>query len=142
MWISRSQAEAESNGNIEQVAKCRANLVSAKVEGFVSVERADVLSRAAPAPSGVLALNPPYGVRLEDRERMSAFYPRLGDALKRSFAGWTAWIFTGDLSLAKRIGLAVTRRVPLYNGAIECRLFEVPLRAGSMREPRKARAEP
>jgi putative N6-adenine-specific DNA methylase len=124
------------------VAKCRSNLTAAKVGDFVALEQADALTRAAPAPSGVLVANPPYGVRLEDQQRMAAFYPRLGDALKRHFPGWTAWLFTGDLRLAKLIGLSVTRRVPLFNGAIECRLFAIPLRAGSNRDPGRSQAPP
>ena len=64
---------------------------------------------------------------------MAAFYPRLGDALKRGFAGWTAYFLTGDLRLAKLIGLKPARRTPLWNGAIECRLFAFPLIEGSMR---------
>ncbi len=114
------------------LAKCRANLASARVSEFVAVERADVLEREAPAASGCLIANPPYGVRLEDQQRIALFYPQLGDALKQHFAGWTAWLFTGDLRLAKLIGLTVTRRIPLWNGAIECRLFAVPLRTGRM----------
>jgi putative N6-adenine-specific DNA methylase len=115
------------------VAKTRAHLAAAKVEAFVAVAQADVLERAAPAPSGVLLANPPYGVRLEDQADLAAFYPRLGDALKRHFAGWQAFLFTGDLRLAKLIGLKAERRTPLYNGALECRLFAFPLVAGSMR---------
>jgi putative N6-adenine-specific DNA methylase len=115
------------------LAKCRANAAAAKVDGWLAIEIADVLARPAPAPSGVLVANPPYGVRLEDAERLAAFYPKLGDALKRTFAGWHAWLFTGDLALAKRIGLRVERRIPLWNGAIECRLFGIPLVAGRHR---------
>ncbi len=74
--------------------------------------------------------NPPYGARLSDRERLAAFYPRLGDALKQHFAGWHAWLLSGDPALAKRIGLRVARRIPLYNGAIECRLYGIPLVSG------------
>ena len=58
---------------------------------------------------------------------------RLGDALKRRFAGWTAYLLTGDLRLAKLIGLKPARRMPLWNGAIECRLFAFRLVEGSMR---------
>jgi putative N6-adenine-specific DNA methylase len=118
------------------VARTRAHLAAAKVEGFVSAAQADVLARAAPAPAGVLLANPPYGVRLEDQAAMAAFYPRLGDALKRNFAGWNAFLFTGDLRLARLIGLRPERRTPLYNGALECRLFAFPLVAGSMRNSR------
>jgi putative N6-adenine-specific DNA methylase len=112
------------------VAKCAANAKAAKVEAFLAIERADVLDRVAPAPAGTLVSNPPYGTRLSERERLAAFYPRLGDALKRHFAGWTAWLLSGDPGLAKRIGLRVARRIPLYNGAIECRLYGIPLVAG------------
>jgi putative N6-adenine-specific DNA methylase len=108
-------------------------LRSAKVEAFVRVAQADVLTRHAPAASGVLLANPPYGVRLADAGALAAFYPRLGDALKQHFTGWTAALFTGDLRLAKLIGLAPQRRIPLWNGAIECRLFLFHIVSGPMR---------
>ncbi len=112
------------------VAKCEAHARAARVERWLTIERADVLQRAAPAPAGTIVANPPYGVRLADAERLAVFYPLLGDALKRQFSGWHAWLFTGDLRLAKLIRLKVERRIPLYNGAIECRLFGIPLVAG------------
>jgi len=115
------------------VAKTQANARNAKIDAFLRIEQADVLTRPAPAASGVLIANPPYGVRLEEADAMAAFYPRLGDALKRGFAGWTAYFLTGDLRLAKLIGLKPARRTPLWNGAIECRLFAFPLIEGSMR---------
>ena len=116
------------------VGKTRSSLRSAQVDAFVGVDRADVLTRAAPAAAGTLIANPPYGVRLADANELAAFYPKLGDALKRNFAGWTAHLFTGDLRLAKLIGLKPDRRTPLWNGAIECRLFAFRIVAGSMRE--------
>jgi putative N6-adenine-specific DNA methylase len=115
------------------VAKCTANLAAAQVTSFVAVEHIDALERRAPASNGVLLANPPYGERLDDAARLATFYPKLGDALKRNFAGWTAYFLTGDLRLAKLIGLKSTRRTPLYNGPLECRLFAFPLVAGSMR---------
>jgi putative N6-adenine-specific DNA methylase len=116
------------------IGKTRSNLRTAQVDAFVHVERADVLTRAAPATEGVLVANPPYGVRLAEANELAAFYPRLGDALKRNFAGWSAYLFTGDLRLAKLIGLKADKRTPLWNGAIECRLFAFRIVAGSMRE--------
>ena len=116
------------------IAKTQSHLTAAQVKDFVAVECADVRTREPPAASGVLLTNPPYGVRLSDQERLAEFYPLLGDALKRRFAGWTAYLFSGDMRLAKLLGLKVVKRTPLYNGALDCRLFEVPLRAGSMRE--------
>ena len=118
------------------VGKTQSNLNGAHVGDFVTVERADLLTRAAPAPAGILLANPPYGVRLADQEKMAAFYPLLGDALKQRFTGWTACFFTGDLRLPKLIHLKVARKMPLFNGAIECRLFEFPI---VVRAPRAGR---
>jgi putative N6-adenine-specific DNA methylase len=78
-------------------------------------------------------MNPPYGERLTPKDDPAAFYPRLGDALKQRHTGWTAYILSADLRLPKLIGLKATRRTPLYNGALECRLFEYRLIAGSLR---------
>jgi putative N6-adenine-specific DNA methylase len=69
-------------------------------------------------------------VRLDSEAALAAFYPRLGDALKQRFAGWTACLFTGDLRLAKLIGLKPSRRTPLFNGNLECRLFRFDIVAG------------
>jgi putative N6-adenine-specific DNA methylase len=84
-----------------------------------------------------MVMNPPYGERTGDDAGLAAFYPRLGDALKQRYAGWTAYILTADLRLASLIGLKASKRTPLYNGALECRLFEYRLVAGSMRRPKR-----
>ena len=115
------------------VARCRANLVAAGVATAVDLQCLDALTRTAPAPQGTIVTNPPYGIRLADADSLARFYPRLGDALKQHFAGWTAFVFSGDPRLPKLFGLKASHRTPLYNGAIECRLYEYELRAGSMR---------
>jgi len=112
------------------VAKCRGNAAAAGVADWIELAVADVVARTAPATAGVLIANPPYGVRLDDDARLAAFYPRLGDALKQRFAGWTACLFTGDARLPKLIGLRPSKRTPLYNGAIECRLYRFEIVAG------------
>ena len=118
----------------EALKLARANLEALGVERHVTLKQADVLEMPAPAPACILVTNPPYGVRLQDQQSLAELYPRLGDALKQKYAGWTAYIFTADLRLAKLIGLAPSRRTPLYNGALECRLFEFKVVAGSMRK--------
>jgi putative N6-adenine-specific DNA methylase len=111
----------------------RANLAATGLDQAVQVKQMDILDGTAPAASGVLVANPPYGERQSDKDALAAFYPKLGDALKQRYAGWTAYLFTADLRLAKLIGLKASRRTPLYNGGLECRLFEYKLMAGSMR---------
>jgi putative N6-adenine-specific DNA methylase len=121
------------------IAMAKSNLVAAQVPDFVRLEQVDALQRSAPAHSGILVANPPYGVRLADQEKLAELYPRLGDTLKQRFAGWTAYLFSGDMRLPKLIGLKAAKRTPLFNGALDCRLFAFPIVAGSMREkPRNA----
>ena len=111
----------------------RRNLAEAGIERWVTLERADILDRTAPAQAGVLVANPPYGERIGTAEELAAFYPRLGDALKKRFAGWRCYFFTADLRLPKLIRLQPSRRTPLFNGALECRLYEFAMVAGSHR---------
>jgi putative N6-adenine-specific DNA methylase len=115
----------------------RANLAALGMDNAVTLKQADVLEMPPPESTGTLVTNPPYGVRLQDQNALAELYPKLGDALKKKYAGWTAYIFTADLRLPKLIGLSASRRTPLYNGALECRLFEFRLVAGSMRKPRE-----
>lgn len=114
----------------------RANLEAAGLGQAVQLKQMDILDGTAPAASGILVANPPYGERQADRNELADFYPKLGNALKQRYAGWTAYLFTADMQLAKLIGLKASRRTPLYNGALECRLFEYRLIAGSMRRPK------
>lgn len=111
------------------------NLVDAGVGGSVRVTQGDVLDVSPPAEQGVLVTNPPYGVRMGDADALAEFYPRLGNALKQRFAGWRAFLFSADTRLPKLIGLKAQRRTPLYNGALECRLYEYRIIAGSLRRP-------
>jgi putative N6-adenine-specific DNA methylase len=112
----------------------RKNLAAAGVERWARLERVDVLERSAPAPKGVMVMNPPYGERMGSAEELARFYPRLGDHLKKSFAGWRCYVFTADLRAAKLIGLAPSKRIPLWNGALECRLYEFEIVSGSHRK--------
>ena len=119
-----------SDNHAEALKDARRNLAAAGVERWVKVEQADVLEREAPAPSGVMVMNPPYGERMGSLDELAAFYPKLGDALKKRFAGWRCYIFTADLRLPKLIRLSPSARTPLWNGAIECRLYEFRIVAG------------
>lgn len=112
----------------------RANLASAGVSDAVVLEEADALERSAPAEQGVMVCNPPYGIRLEEQTWLDALYPMLGHALKQRFSGWRAYYFTADLRLAKLIRLSASKRTVLFNGALECRLFEYRMVAGSNRK--------
>lgn len=112
---------------------CRTNLLAAGLEHCITLECDDILEAPAPGGSGVLVTNPPYGIRLDEQENLAVFYPLLGHALKQRYAGWRAYFFTADLRLAKLIRLSASQRTVLFNGALECRLFEYKLVEGSNR---------
>jgi len=102
---------------------------AAGLVGAVHVERRDLVdaSPAGGAP-GLVITNPPYGERVGDAEQLAALYAALGDSLKKSFPGWTSWVLAGNKELSKRLGLKVTRRMPVWNGPLECRFLCIPLR--------------
>ena len=122
-----------SDTDPEALKAARRNLAAAGVERWVKLEQSDVLQRAAPEASGVMVANPPYGERIGSADELAAFYPKLGDALKKRFAGWRCFFFTADQRMARLIRLQPSRRTPLWNGAIECRLYEFRIVSGSNR---------
>ncbi len=117
----------------EELKAARLNLENMGLLDAVSLNQANVLEISAPADHGVLVANLPYGERMGDLEELEALYPKLGDVLKKKFGGWNAYLFTSDLRMPKFIRLSVSRRTPLFNGAIDCRLFEYKMVAGSNR---------
>ena len=122
-----------SDTDPEALQAARRNLGAAGVERWVKLEQSDVLERAAPEPAGVMVANPPYGERIGSADELAALYPKLGDALKKRFAGWNCFFFTADLRLPKLIRLQPSRRTPLWNGSLECRLYEFRIVSGSNR---------
>ncbi len=129
------------------------NAERAGVARFIDFKTADALQRPPPAERGVLIINPPYGERIAPkgsrgeqrgpdrhaREQFDAggspneFFSQLAAHWKRHYAGWTAWLLSPDMKLPQALRLKEARRVPMWNGPIECRLFRFDLVAGSAR---------
>lgn len=81
-------------------------------------------------PPGLLVTNPPYGERLgDDDDWVVGLYHGMGNALRRRWLGWTAWILAGSPKLSKSFGLKPAARIPLFNGPIDCRLVKLPISA-------------
>lgn len=91
--------------------------------------------RAGERAAGLLATNPPYGVRLEDREAARALQRELGAVLRERFQGWDAALLTGAPELGRELGIRAHRTHTLWNGAIECRLLRMKVVPESLREP-------
>jgi putative N6-adenine-specific DNA methylase len=123
------------------------NAERAGVAAAIGFKTADALQRSAPHAAGTMMLNPPYGERIDPKGRGSgasredfdgsadagAFYSALAAHWKRQYAGWTAWVLSPEMKLPGLMRLKESRRVPLWNGPIECRLFRFDLVAGSAR---------
>ncbi len=75
----------------------------------------------------MIVTNPPYGIRVGEKEPLFDLYKEFGDFLKQQCNGSTAFILCGDIELTKHIGLKISRRIPLYNGPIEARLIKIDL---------------
>ncbi|MEO6456407.1 MAG: class I SAM-dependent RNA methyltransferase [Ginsengibacter sp.] len=80
---------------------------------------------------GVIYFNPEYGERMGNEAALEEKYSRIGDFMKKRCKGYTGYIFTGNLNLAKKIGLKAARKIEFYTGKIDCRLLEYELYAGS-----------
>lgn len=123
-----------SDMDLRAVRVARQNLSEAGLLEAVQLSQVDITTVIPPADSGVLVANPPYGVRIGEDEELALLYPKMGEALKRKFAGWNAYFLTNDMRLPKLMRLTPSKRTPLFNGPLECRLFEIKMVAGSNRK--------
>ncbi|HXB17325.1 MAG TPA: bifunctional 23S rRNA (guanine(2069)-N(7))-methyltransferase RlmK/23S rRNA (guanine(2445)-N(2))-methyltransferase RlmL [Steroidobacteraceae bacterium] len=122
------------------IRTARENAARAGVAGRVQLEvgaLAEAAPLAGPSPgrAGLVATNPPYGVRLEDRAGARAIHRELGAVLRARFAGWSAAVLTGAPELGMELGLRAYRTHALWNGAIECRLLRIEVGPDSERAP-------
>jgi len=118
------------------------NAAAAGVEQMIDFQLCDFESTKMPEIEGsVIMFNPEYGERLGDEVELNATYARMGDFLKNKCKGFTGYIFTGNLDLAKKIRLKPSRRIEFYNATIDCRLLEYELYAGTKRTDKLPAAE-
>jgi putative N6-adenine-specific DNA methylase len=120
------------------------NAIKAAVAQVAKFRAGDALQRMPPVVGGgILMLNPPYGERIETAgvagarqnattEDGGEFFVQLAAHLKSNYANWTAWILTPDMKLSSKMRLKENRRIPMWNGPIECRLFRYEIKKGRM----------
>jgi putative N6-adenine-specific DNA methylase len=117
------------------ISKVNAEL--AGVDHLLEFNCCDFSETEIPETPGVVFLNPEYGERMGEIEELEKTYSALGDFLKQKCKGYMGYIFTGNLDLAKKIGLKANRRIEFYSAQLDCRLLEYELYGGSRREPSK-----
>ena len=115
----------------EAVEAARKNAATAGVEHLIEFDVSDYSETAVPEGRGIVILNPEYGERMGKMKELEGVYEGIGDFFKQKCRGYTGYLFTGNLDLAKKVGLRPKRRIPFFNGRIECRLLEYELYEGS-----------
>ncbi len=109
------------------ISIARENAKLAGVDHLIDFRACPFEKTEIPDGGGVVMLNPEYGERMGEVAELEEIYRRIGDFFKQKCKGYTGYIFTGNLELAKKVGLRTKRRMPFYNGSIECRLLEYEL---------------
>ena len=122
-----------SDNDRHMIRAAVANAQAAEVDTFIRFEVTDAQETRPNGEGGILISNPPYGVRLAEVQALQALYPQLGAWLKQHYAGWLAGMFTGDRDMPKFMRLSPKRKIPLYNGNLDCRLFLMDMVKGSNR---------
>ena len=127
-------AIAASDNDRRMIAAARANAASAEVENIIQFNTLDAQDTRPNGANGIIVCNPPYGVRLAEIQALHALYPQLGSWLKQHYAGWTAGLLSGDMAMPKLMRLKPKRKIPLFNGNLDGRLFLFDMVAGSNRK--------
>jgi putative N6-adenine-specific DNA methylase len=110
----------------------RTNAQSARVDHLIRFVICDFEETPLPeTQKGIVILNPEYGERMGDEEILEETYSFIGDFFKKKCKGYTGYIFTGNMDLAKKVGLKAKRRIEFYNAKIDCRLLEYELYEGT-----------
>lgn len=111
------------------------NAKAAGVADMIEFNKVDFRETYVPPDAGgVLYINPEYGERLGEEKELQEVYKSIGDFMKQKCGGYHGYIFTGNMALAKKIGLKASRRFEFYNAKIDCRLLQYELYSGSKRE--------
>ncbi|MFT3843952.1 MAG: class I SAM-dependent RNA methyltransferase [Lacibacter sp.] len=116
------------------IDNAKKNAIAAGINKLIEFAVCDfALTNVPQDEAGVMMVNPEYGERLGELKELEATYARIGDFMKQKCRGYFGYVFTGNMDLAKKIGLKANRRIEFYNSTIDCRLLEYELYAGSKR---------
>ncbi len=109
------------------IRNARRNAGRAGVSKVVAFADRDIRELSPSGPPGIILCNPPYGVRIRSGPEAESFYRAMGEAFKKRCAGWTAYVLSGNPDASRHIGLKASRKIPLMNGPIDCRLLRYEL---------------
>ncbi len=120
----------------EAIVNAKRNAQTAGVDHLIEFELCNFEETHIPEGPGVVLLNPPYGLRVGEESDLVPLYKGIGDFFKKKCKGKYGYIFTGNMELAKKIGLKAARRIEFFNATIECRNLEYELYDGTRETPK------
>lgn len=131
VFVNPSLKIIASDISLQALMFSKENAETAGVADLIDFQQCDFAETEVPeGKEGVLFFNPEYGERLGEENELPETYQRMGDFMKQKCAGYTGFVFTGNLPLAKKIGLRTSQRIEFYNGTIDCRLLKYELFKG------------
>ncbi len=120
-----------SDISLQAISFAQENAAFAGVDHLITFQTGDFAETEIPEkPRGVIMFNPEYGERLGELGELEETYKRMGDFMKQKCAGYRGYIFTGNMDLAKKVGLKASRRIEFWNGTIDCRLLKYDMYEG------------
>jgi putative N6-adenine-specific DNA methylase len=123
-----------SDINADAINSIKRNLLAAELTKYVQCDCQDILLTRKPTDSGMMLANLPYGIRLDTSQPSEAFYTQLATTLKQHFSNWRCYFLHNDSNMEKLLRLKASKRNVVFNGAIECRLYEFKMVSGSNRD--------
>ena len=125
-----------SDRSYKAVEIARQNLKEANLQNHITLFHNSIEKQSPPKAKGIMITNPPYGERMEVNDQIE-LYKKIGDSLKKKYAGYSAWLISSDFEALKNIGLRPSRKIALYNGQLECRYLRFDIYEGSKKQKYK-----
>lgn len=122
-----------SDHSAKAVEIAKANITNAHLQYDIKLSKQDMFAMVPPEGGGIMIINPPYGERLEEKDLIN-LYKGIGDALKKNFKGFEAWIISSNKDALKLIGLKPSKKIDIYNGPLECKFEKFEIFEGSYKE--------
>jgi len=122
-----------SDHSAKAVEIARANIENAHLQYDIKLSKQDMFKMVPPEGGGIMIINPPYGERLEEKDLIN-LYKGIGDALKKNFKGFEAWIISSNKDVMKLIGLKPSKKIDVYNGPLECKFEKFEIFEGSYKD--------
>ena len=122
-----------SDHSAKAVEIAKANITNAHLQHDIKLSKQDMFDMVPPEGGGIMIINPPYGERLEEKDIIN-LYKGIGDALKKNFKGFEAWIISSNKDVLKLVGLKPSKKIDVYNGPLECKFEKFEIFEGSYKD--------